>query len=1142
MSQQRAVAELLEQKQTKQYPLSEWYLGALRVLNNSSNPDRVAQAAHSLRELLEKLTRMDGGTDTIPSSIFFGLREKLYKRLSEDKNCYTEGWQGKKISEHLDETIEEFNYYLELNQKLNQKDKFGVVIVKNDPMFFQFDGLAQERKKNKLHELWKEFQDVSHHNKLGIEKELRKQLETLERILIDLFSPETEQDQKEIQSILKSSRRSKNDEEQMFSLIKKKGANYSLFFEKVNDPHWIPAIKAAGYLDQPPSEEIMRYLERVSETNPILAVDTIVNFKGINDTQCLRIVVDIAQKIKPIEQSLRLKNLVLKSLRHPHRLKASDRIAGVMKYWAGASAEATNAALRIMKGAVTFRPDPKWKEKQDRYRSDPNDWTALGLDVKPRLDWWIYDNILEEGVRPLIEIEPARTAQILIGATEKMVFFSNEDDSTIWCSRVHETEGDRKDSRKNLVHALTFACEKVYEKKMLESVLVLNDELEKQSQFIFARIRQHLYALYPNEQTKPWIREMILAYADYGKQVYHFEMQRMIRSVCESIGNNLLNREEKERIFEDILAGPLQEEFSEERKLYFHKMQLRPFASVLFGKYAEYFQKLEMRQEQLITDDDYMPYRPTGLKIVESISPKSAAELEKMTDDKLLSYLNEWDNVHSDSEKFWTNINFSGLAKEFRSLFKKAVLPDEMRLRFWMDNLEQICRSVYVHAMVLAMNDHVRLGKFDVLDQCFGLCKWVLSRPDQPMKAGVESPRQAVGDFVGMCLQDDVDIPISYRRHLASLLDKLCTQYDKRLDDDEPVFSDRDDLLNEAYNNTRSRALDNLVDFGYWARRQLEDAQAGASEVFNILAKRLDSQCAYPLTLPEYAILGSNYHLLFIWNQEWATRHKNGIFPQENPEAWSTAFGHYLNCNQPHKLMFDIVRNDIMFALDNMDRFNTKGFGNVDPIDSLGRHLTSYCFWGVYPLTGGDSLLENFYDKTGEDRWARLFDSTGRGLKCIDKQLDDILEQNIVAFAEWRLKKQNLSELNKFAFWMEAECLDEEWRLNSYSGILDTYGRLDIHKEELGGVELLYSEYVEVNILQQMVSRHTDLVVECFSKLINLIINNKKSHHHSLAHKAKSILQAGLASDNAGTRKKAKLAQEYLLRCGYSDLLDDTEG
>lgn len=59
--QQRNVLEMLQNKQTEKYRLSEWYLGALYALDNPYNPDRIAQAAHCLHELIEKLPRVVHG-------------------------------------------------------------------------------------------------------------------------------------------------------------------------------------------------------------------------------------------------------------------------------------------------------------------------------------------------------------------------------------------------------------------------------------------------------------------------------------------------------------------------------------------------------------------------------------------------------------------------------------------------------------------------------------------------------------------------------------------------------------------------------------------------------------------------------------------------------------------------------------------------------------------------------------------------------------------------------------------------------------------------------------------------------------------------------------------------------------------------
>ena len=56
--QQLEVTQALKRRETEKYPLSQWYLGALYAMSNHRNPDCISQAAHSLRELMEKLPRV----------------------------------------------------------------------------------------------------------------------------------------------------------------------------------------------------------------------------------------------------------------------------------------------------------------------------------------------------------------------------------------------------------------------------------------------------------------------------------------------------------------------------------------------------------------------------------------------------------------------------------------------------------------------------------------------------------------------------------------------------------------------------------------------------------------------------------------------------------------------------------------------------------------------------------------------------------------------------------------------------------------------------------------------------------------------------------------------------------------------------
>ena len=314
-----------------------------------------------------------------------------------------------------------------------------------------------------------------------------------------------------------------------------------------------------------------------------------------------------------------------------------------------------------------------------------------------------------------------------------------------------------------------------------------------------------------------------------------------------------------------------------------------------------------MEELKPITDDSYRPYPSEGAKYIQNRSPKPIEELKKFSDEELLSFLNEWDNPHHDPDDWAIEISFEGLSQAFQSIFKDQIIPDDSRLKFWIDNQYRLERPIYVETMVCTIHELVNSKEFDKLDLWFDFCEGILNNPDHRKAETVnqneeslahpdwypdwQSVRRTVGDFVGMCLKEEVNVPISARLRLASLLDMLCTQYDRGLDDDEPVILNRDDQLEEAFQHTRGRALDHLVDFGLWVRRHTM-AEADVPEVKAILEKRFNSEAKYPVTLPEHAMLGRLYRWIFFLDQTLGHQsRKSTFFPQNDMAAWREAFG-----------------------------------------------------------------------------------------------------------------------------------------------------------------------------------------------------------------------------------------------------------
>ena len=947
----------------------------------------------------------------------------------------------------------------------------------------------------------------------------------------------------------------------------KKETDRRYFFSSLKNPFWLQPLVERRYFESPPNPTRLpdgsdyfpfwpelEYLKNIAREVPDEVVEVVLQFPRTDNARVDWQIMEVALQL-PGVQSAKLKPKLLDSARaNPHFL--AYRYSELLAHWIAENEN--SAALQLAEILVKFVPDPDSENKQLRRRQNPQDWTTV-LRPSPLIDSWGFQKVLEKGVLPLAEKEPYNVARNLIDATAEMIQLSTHQDdldrgtdqdySEVWCPRLSGPYRDGRDENpaETLVHALTLACEKVFEHAP-DSLPELDEHLRVQPWKLFKRLRQHLAALHPNEQTRPLIRNFILEQEHYDRWQHHYEFQQMVRSGCEHFGAQLLSEEELKGIFEAFLSGPQREHYGEalteeqlvRRRLNFHRMQFKPFESVLFGKYLDYFQQLEADFQQQQTDEHYLQDGEPKAGWVRRRSPRPLDILSGFSDEDLLTFINEWDSEdrytnEKDEEGWLTETTIEGLAETFQSVFKDVVIPDGTRLQYWLDHREGIERPIYVRAMVAGMQDNIKEKNFNQLEQLLEFCQWVLSHPDPEPETGYgyddcsrerphwHSARRAAGDLVGSCVEDDVDVPVSSHGPLTELLDALCTQFDARLDLDDPVYPGHNDHLYEAINNTRSRGLESLVKFGLCLRRQGREDDVPL--LMEILEKRFIPEAAVPLTLPEYAILGMNYGRLLSLDDKWSEDHRSDIFPQGRVHGWRAAFDTLLRFTRPNNPTFNVLRDDFGFALRNLPDHELGDSPRDAFIDNLGQHLFNYYLWDMYPLKGPGSLIEQFYQQTTSvsEYWGNLFDHVGRTLRNTDKQLDKGLKDRLIAFFEWRLEEGEPKELARFPLWLEAECLDVEWRLDAFSKILET-GSTDNRVM-----------YRLVETLTDFLPVQASKVVECFAKLTDKL---KEDAYPILTEPAKRIIKAGLDSGDDTARQNAVRARENLLRKGHFDLLD----
>ena len=1167
-AQQRAVVDSLQRHDSDRYPLSRWYLGALYAIDNRYNPDRWSQAGQSLRELLEKLPRvvLEGDAQVQNRPDFRGQRSRLYTRISRDQQRYQDGWEGKEINQHLARTLEEAAAYFRQNQQQpGRRDQIQAGVAHIDPLADQMDSATRDRRRDQIISLWQQLEAFAHHH-ASDEESFMRCLRTLERTVLDLLAPITAQDQQEILAILDNADRSADDVDRLFELIARRGANYRFFFVHASDPSWIAILRERGYFANPPNVEVsedgqvstppwwpMRFLSRVAISAPDDILAIVKELPESDNPQIHERILDIALQL-PGEQSAQLLSDVLQYARNSG-LNLPHRVPNLLVHWTNEGQ--TAAALELAKRIVYFAPDPEREEKQARRRENPGDLTT-GLWPSPRLESWHYQQVMQEGIRPLVVADPYQTAGILISAVsqltrdrihqDEIAAREGQDHSEVWHPNLQGPLDEVLRSSDTLVYTMTFACERVWEDDP-GSVADLDQRLRSQRWRIFRRLRQQLYALHPDKQTKPWIRKEILNHPDYDRWEHHYEFQQMIRAGVETFGDDLLTEDELRTIFDAIRLGPDREVFHrvagdndtdelfEQRQRNFHRMQLRPFAAVLFGEYRDYFQELEGATGANIADEDYLAAGPTRSGIVTGRSPRSMEGLAGLENEELLTYINEWEEESSDPADWFVEITIDALSEAFGEVFRETVIPNPERLDFWLENRHRIERPIYVRRMVGALSSRVEAHDSSDLDRWLDLCEWVLSHPDREREASLEPTdrlrgnphwgecRRAVGDLLGNLVtaageENGLNLPAIIRGQLLALLGRLCAEYDWPLDEDQRVFLGREDWVSEAINNTRSRALRDLLRYGRWLRREYSDADV--SGITETLQSRFAPDAEFPLSLPERAILGLSYLDALATDEEWALEHKTDFFPQDDIGHWIVSFGDFLEHNRPHPRIFEIFAPDFLLAVQTLPEQVEHNPALSQLLDILGQRLVTYYASGMFPLRGEESLLEGYYQETDGRRqyWADLFENVGRRLYHVEGKLDEAVRERYEAFFEWRLEAGDPNELARFDSWLEASCLSVEWRLDAYSRALDAC-QLDRG-----------SFWHHWAPLSEMLPEHTGKVVECFTKLVAKFQNDA----YITPEPTKRILRAGLASDEPEVHENAEHALEILLANGQFDV------
>ncbi len=284
--QQVEVIDLLRGFSTKEKNFHTWYQGAIEIINSQS-PDKIAQAAHSLRELFDALPSAIAEVPKFVNPI--SAVKPLGSHFLEIKaQSYCSGWKEKVINQPLDEVLLRFE---KIFSEPARHKRFGQALTSTDPQANNLSKDWQKERDKVFENLYGFFQNVAHHNHFPTEDELNEKLKLFESLLLNYLTPCTEIQQKELFELMAAQPNERNFG-RVNVLILHKTANLHFFFSKLENPSWIILLEQKGFFHNLPGPEptddghiMYRHhlplvvLTRLAETSPGIVTGVLVKLR-----------------------------------------------------------------------------------------------------------------------------------------------------------------------------------------------------------------------------------------------------------------------------------------------------------------------------------------------------------------------------------------------------------------------------------------------------------------------------------------------------------------------------------------------------------------------------------------------------------------------------------------------------------------------------------------------------------------------------------------------------------------------------------------------------------------------------------------------------------------------------------------------
>jgi len=1137
--QQSEVYELLRGFATERTNLHEWYQGALQTINSTS-ADKIAQAANSIREICDRLpdiADIPRFKNPISAAKSFGSQFLEVKRVS-----YSNGWQGKPIERPLNDILQRLE---KIFGEPSRTGRLARALTNTDPQADFLPGDWRKDREKSFEALVGFFQNVTHHSHFAKETEFFEKLNHFESLLINFLTPCTADQQKELLALM-AGPATPVTFTRIHELTSHKAANYTFFFERLENPDWLPILDQRGYFANLPDPEpttggkiIFRHhlpltvLTRLAGSAPKAVTDILIKLQlpdnpnvGDQVFQCLAKLRDAAciERLQPLISQL---------------CESSGRtswlwIEELLKSWV--ELKVYTAIFAVLKGYLGRAIELSFMQPS----GDTNIWLTKQVD--------------EKFLSPLAAQFPLAIANLLFEAlrqwahTERRKYQPNElSDEAPFCYLIEDFKTPppmHRGVEGTLAIRLFAAADQVYRREDSTQIDVIDRLLRSDPWQLFRRLRWQLYADFPclsleRARAEVLQRVPLLNDIDYGRGSHDYEFAQLLVAHARVHGDTFLSKDEVKRFVAVVLTGPIDKngEFIKECRDFFVPKQLWPIASLLRGAECDTFRNL-VPDESKMEIQSYKPHRFTGGSggDILFVAPPEAGSLEVMSDEQLWMFLNTWTpttNFHTTEHRVQQDI--FALGTKFGELLEKQ------RERFnpstkWWENIERaeiLNKLLELAAQRVSKKRSAEEGPHVVPSEgdwstWLGISQWIMKHSWQ---------RYAVVRFIDNLLESELALPDSYCSELPGLLSQLIEEPDARLEGNRNSFND---WLTTAINSNRGQAIEATLNL---ASRQKRDGGDIAPWIFELLRSRLEYAEESPAI---FALLGSKLRFLIHLFKQQFTELPSLLFPSKRPECRSAAIIAHFNYDRPWNEIIVTFPDFINVALNTLEglRANPQGDEEQQHQRDFGSHLGTHiaCYYWSNSFANdaiGENALDKFFSVASKVTRAMVINQIAhiwtKPLEGADNpqtiaRVMRIWERRF-AQIERRISKDDTSlseydsELAEATGLLHCECFSFEWRFSHT-------------KSAIGFLKKAPRAHRLLNVIAEFGSTPDRLgpMLELLSALLRRPSDDLR---WAIQYKdIEPVISSGLASDIPTIQKLAKECKDLLLKMGFSAFLN----